>query len=283
MAHDHGSDVFISHAGEDKAAVARPLSAALSGLGWDVWMDEERLDVGDSLEGSINKALAHAQFGAVVLSKSFFSKPWPKRELEGLATRETIEDRTVILPVWHKITGAEIAAHSPILAGKVAANTSDGIDVVAQRLDRALRRAIGGPKRSRPVLQSLSYDVVILSTERAPDWGAAEGRLSDLDGKELAERASEAWATLDVWGEFPMGRGDYIRMPDAEKILLDDLRDLSEAVDSPPEWLATAILDDGRAIHVFDEREMPNDFQQTLNRLRDAGMLQAAGLTPGGW
>jgi len=38
-----GHDVFISHAGEDKEAVARPLANALRSLGYRVWCDEFEL------------------------------------------------------------------------------------------------------------------------------------------------------------------------------------------------------------------------------------------------
>ena len=42
-------DVFISHAGEDKDDVARPLFVALHDLGVSVWFDEAELRIGDSL------------------------------------------------------------------------------------------------------------------------------------------------------------------------------------------------------------------------------------------
>jgi hypothetical protein len=283
VAQDVRPDVFVSHAGEDKQAVVRPLSAALKDLGWDVWFDEERLVVGDSLESSIAQALAQSDFGVVVLSKSFFSKAWPKRELEGLATRETNEDRNVILPVWHEITRAEVAAVSPILAGKLAANTRDGIETVAKQLDQALRRAGRAPRTAKPSLRSLAYDVTTLVGEALPNWQAAEQLLDELDGIDLAKRASEGWASVDIWNDFPSGGPSYIRIPDAVLILRADLEALMEAIDSPPEWLSTSTLDNGQLVHAFDEREMPQDFQHRLSRLRDAQMLQAAGLLPGGW
>ena len=42
-------DIFISHASEDKADVARPLAAHLEHLGLKVWLDEFELTLGDSL------------------------------------------------------------------------------------------------------------------------------------------------------------------------------------------------------------------------------------------
>lgn len=50
-------DVFISHAGEDKQDVARPLSEALTAAGLRVWLDEDELRLGDSLRGKIDQGL----------------------------------------------------------------------------------------------------------------------------------------------------------------------------------------------------------------------------------
>ena len=67
-------DVFISHATEDKEKVARPLAEALRNNGLDVWYDEFSLNLGDSLQESIDKGISESRFGIVILSKSFFGK-----------------------------------------------------------------------------------------------------------------------------------------------------------------------------------------------------------------
>ena len=76
---DDRRDVFISHAGEDKEDVARPIAEALAAAGWSVWLDEYELTVGDRLTRSINVGLASSRFGVVVLSRAFFAKHWPQR------------------------------------------------------------------------------------------------------------------------------------------------------------------------------------------------------------
>jgi hypothetical protein len=134
-------DLFISHAGEDKDMVARPLAKALEARGWSVWLDELELIIGDSLSGGIDAALARSRFGVVVLSPSFFAKQWPLRELAGLAAREVDAGSKVILPVWHNVDERYIATRSPILADRVGASTSRGIEQVADELSTALARA----------------------------------------------------------------------------------------------------------------------------------------------
>lgn len=116
-------DIFISHASEDKAAVARPLAEALVKLGCKVWYDEYELRVGDSLRAKIDDGLTKSRFGVVVLSPAFFAKPWPKIELDGLTARE-VAGRTIVLPIWHNLTSSEVATHSPTLAGKFALSTT---------------------------------------------------------------------------------------------------------------------------------------------------------------
>jgi hypothetical protein len=130
-------DAFISHASEDKADFVRPLAAELEKSGLEVWFDETTLKVGDRLRESIDHGLSKSRFGIVVLSKNFFSKHWPKEELEGLSSKE-ISGVKVILPVWHNITQTEVAEQSPTLAGRFAAQSRDGLEKVVQQLREAM-------------------------------------------------------------------------------------------------------------------------------------------------
>jgi hypothetical protein len=116
-------DVFISHASEDKEKFVRPLAELLKSMGISVWYDEFQLKVGDSLRGNIDKGLASSRFGVVVISAAFFKKEWPQRELNGLFARE-IEGQKVILPIWHEISKTEVLQNSPMLADKIALNSS---------------------------------------------------------------------------------------------------------------------------------------------------------------
>jgi hypothetical protein len=134
-------DLFISHASEDNELVARPLADALRSRGWTVWLDELELTIGDSLNGRINDALAKSRFGVVVLSRAFFAKQWPQRELAGLAAREVSAGSKVILPVWHEVDQRFIVERAPILADRLGASTALGIAAVADDIGRALRRA----------------------------------------------------------------------------------------------------------------------------------------------
>jgi hypothetical protein len=138
-------DVFISHASEDKDAVARPLAEELKRRGFSVWYDEYVLKLGDSLPTEIDRGLANSRFGVVILSPRFFAKNWPRRELDGLAEREVRGGRKVILPVWHEVDAADVEKHSPTLAAKLAVSTSQGLGTVVQKIAEVLQ-----PGRSSP-------------------------------------------------------------------------------------------------------------------------------------
>lgn len=131
---DNGAtwDVFVSHASEDKEAVAEPLADELRALGLKVWLDKTELRIGDSLRRKIDYGLAHSTFGVVILSKSFFAKGWPQYELDGIIGMSVNGDQRM-LPIWHEISRDEIAKQSPSLVDKIARNTA--ISTVAEIAD----------------------------------------------------------------------------------------------------------------------------------------------------
>lgn len=132
-------DVFISHASEDKVAIARPLFQSLTGFGVEVWFDEAELRIGDSLRRKIDQGLAHTAFGVVIFSEAFFAKGWPQYELDGIVTNTVAGDQN-LLPIWHKVTKDEVRAQSPSLADKVARSTAEfTVDEIAEEIARRVR------------------------------------------------------------------------------------------------------------------------------------------------
>jgi hypothetical protein len=130
-------DVFISHASEDKDVIVRPLADELQRRGLKVWYDEFSLSLGDSLRRSIDKGLTRSRFGVVVLSRNFFTKEWPQRELDGLTSRE-IAGGKIILPVWHDVSHNDVAVFSPTLADRVAIPSAAGVDAIADAVQKVV-------------------------------------------------------------------------------------------------------------------------------------------------
>ena len=125
LSHIDGSvfDVFVCHATEDKAAVARPLAKALRDAGLRVWYDEFELKIGNSLRRKIDSGLADSRFGVVVLSPAFFGRGWPEYELNGLVA-QTVSGEQALLPVWHNVTEHEVKGYSPSLIDRFALSTT---------------------------------------------------------------------------------------------------------------------------------------------------------------
>jgi hypothetical protein len=153
-------DAFISHASEDKDRFVRPLAHALTALGATIWYDEFSLKLGDSLSASIDRGLANSRFGIVIVSPAFMSKPWPKRELQGLVACE-IDGRSAILPVWHEVERKDVLAFSPPLADKLATNTANKTaKEIALQILSVIRPDIAGKTPHEELLRIASGEAV---------------------------------------------------------------------------------------------------------------------------
>lgn len=178
------SDIFISHAREDKETVARPLAQMLKNKGYTVWFDDFVLTLGDSIRQAIDKGLASCRFGVVILSPNFFAKEWPQRELDGLAAREVASGEKLILPVWHNISHSEIRKYSPMMADKLGISTASGIEFLTGRI----AEVVGGiilqsevQKTNQPLVRSMielrpvwmqKYDKVTEEEIECPSCGS---------------------------------------------------------------------------------------------------------------
>jgi hypothetical protein len=130
---------FISHDSRDKSDVARPLALELQKLRCPVWYDEFSLQVGQSLRESIEAGLKTCKRCILVLSQNFLSNTgWTKVEFNSIFTREIMERRHLVLPVWHGVTSHEVYSYSPSLADRVGVNWSLGTEEVCRRLYKAL-------------------------------------------------------------------------------------------------------------------------------------------------
>jgi hypothetical protein len=119
-----GKDVFLSHAGEDKDEIARPLKEALEARGISVWFDEIQIKVGQSIRQEIERGIASCRFGVVIISPSFFAKQWTNAELDALFSKKMASGQNLVLPIWHHISKDEVLEQSVLLAGISALNSA---------------------------------------------------------------------------------------------------------------------------------------------------------------
>jgi hypothetical protein len=185
--------LFISHASEDKRDFVAPLATALTAFGVDVRYDEYELKLGDSLNRSIDAGLARSDFGLVILSKSFFTKNWPERELSGLVSRE-MTGQKVILPIWHQIAFQDVVGYSPSLADKFAIK-SDSMsitEVAAKIIERIRPELFTRVQRRAAYIRAQQHAEVLQIDPRTPNDGPIRhpGFPDDLFGRIRLVRAS---------------------------------------------------------------------------------------------
>ncbi len=116
-------DFFISHAWKDKEDFVNGLVESAEEAGLDVWFDQSAMVWGDSIRQKIDEGLRRCYFGVVVLSPSFFERPWTQYELDGIIQRD-LTGAGRLLPIWHRLTQDDVARQAPSLAGRLAMPTS---------------------------------------------------------------------------------------------------------------------------------------------------------------
>jgi hypothetical protein len=144
-------DLFISHATEDKQDAAIPLFEALERAGMTVWFDTYELKIGDSIREKIDEGLVACQYGVVILSPNFIAKQWPRRELNALFALEE-DGRPRILPIWHNLDRSALVSYSPILADRLAGNTTQGFDSLASEISKVVLGDNSSPTVKSPPL-----------------------------------------------------------------------------------------------------------------------------------
>jgi hypothetical protein len=75
----------------------------------------------------------------VVITPHFIANEgWTREEFDGIFTRELVEKKDVLVPVWHEVTRQQVFDYSPTLANRVAIDWSLGADEVSRQLKRAI-------------------------------------------------------------------------------------------------------------------------------------------------
>src|SRR4051812_27333627 len=98
------ASLFISHRGSDKAKAIK-LSEQLQRAGHDVWLDEWKIDIGDSIIQNINEGLRKCEFLILCYSKAGVEAPWISREWMSALASQLSGVNIRLLPVM--LSGGE--------------------------------------------------------------------------------------------------------------------------------------------------------------------------------
>src|SRR5262245_45378191 len=142
-------DIFISHASEDRAAIARPIFEACERLGLKAFLDEEHIAWGETFTRKINTALGAARTVLAVISGNSVAKEWPLTEVNTALALEVSGDKTVVA----LIVGKPDLSRLPMIRGKDYLVWSGDPREVAQKLREVVGRgnAGAGVAPARPV------------------------------------------------------------------------------------------------------------------------------------
>jgi hypothetical protein len=117
-------DVFLCHAWDDRASVAKALSEHLEAKGVSVWFSEKDILLGSPLLREIDRGLARSRVGIVLVTPAFLKRI----EGAGIAEKElsVLLARDLLVPIVHGTTYEALREVSPMLASRTGLNTADG-------------------------------------------------------------------------------------------------------------------------------------------------------------
>jgi hypothetical protein len=89
---------FLSHSSADKPFI-RQLAADLTANGIDVWLDEQRIRVGDSIPDKLAQGLAGSDYFLIAMSGHSIDSAWVQKELNNALVNEVQRRKVHILPL----------------------------------------------------------------------------------------------------------------------------------------------------------------------------------------
>ncbi len=140
-------DIFISHASEDKDAIARPIFEACAKLGMKAFLDEAHIGWGQSFTQKINTALGSARTVLAIVSQVSVTKEWPVTEVNTALSLEVTGQKKVV-PL---LVGKPDLSRLPLVQGKDCMAWNGDAAAVARRL----KAAVDGAAPRRPARTSV--------------------------------------------------------------------------------------------------------------------------------
>ncbi|MFZ4603672.1 MAG: reverse transcriptase domain-containing protein [Caulobacterales bacterium] len=207
-------DVFISHASEDKDAIARPIFEACQKLGLKAFLDEAHIGWGASFTEKINVALGSARTVLVIVSSASVAKDWPVREVNAALALEVAGEKTVV-PL---IVGKPDLARLPLIKTKDQLVWTGDPMFVAKNLAAAVkgkvgvkqRRAPDGSLKPAPAAPATAWPFPA-ATPPSPGWrGVAQTGASKSGGNlaiRRANRGAGGLLQLALWAAIAAGLG----------------------------------------------------------------------------
>ncbi len=136
-------DVFISYAHRDRPEWAETLAGNLHQMGFEVFLDAWEIGPGDRLVHKLDEAILKSRHGVLVITSSYFDRPFVKAEYEAIMHR-AIQGEQRVIPLV--VDDVEIP---PLLAPTVRIDFRGADGPTYDRKLEELARALRGQKGTK--------------------------------------------------------------------------------------------------------------------------------------
>ncbi len=173
-------EIFLSHASEDKAGIARPIFEACKKAGLKAFLDEDHIGWGENFTKKINTALGAARTVLIVVSSNSVSKDWPLAEINTALAFEVERKKRVVALVVGK---PDLSKLPLIKAKNFMTWTGDPTPVVA-----ALKKAVH-PSQPAAIRAATSVPAIRGTPAKSPTWGMVPAAATALSQPAPSKRS----------------------------------------------------------------------------------------------
>lgn len=93
-----------------------PIYTSLKNLGFSVWLDVPQINVGNDITSKIFDGIDKSGLFISIISHNFLKSEWPQKELKTFLEHTEKDGQNSILPIFYKITKAEVWPTLPHLS-----------------------------------------------------------------------------------------------------------------------------------------------------------------------
>jgi hypothetical protein len=180
--------VYLAHASEDKATLARPLAERLMAAGIEVWFDEWEIGAGDSLKRRMEQGLTDCTHFIVLLTPKSIGKPWVETEID-TGFMKAVNGKSRFIGLRHGVKVADLS----IFLQTLLCPEIDLSDTAVQRLISQIHGVTAKPPRGPTPGYAQSVDA------SPSGWAPAAARVA-----EYLVRNSLNGASMDPMARLPL-------------------------------------------------------------------------------
>ncbi|KAF7848726.1 hypothetical protein BT93_L1700 [Corymbia citriodora subsp. variegata] len=133
-------EVFLSFRGLDThLTIADSLYETIKHAGISIFKDDEELQVGKEIEGSLLQVINKSRIYILIFSKNYASSKWCLRELTHIVKLSRDDDEKMILPIFYDVDADDVKLKTELYREALQKHESDSEKDIAKQWEEALR------------------------------------------------------------------------------------------------------------------------------------------------